>query len=200
MNDGPSGYRIEQALTAWQSARARLLNDDADLAHDEAALVDLLGPEEGGVDDVLARVLRVAAHAKSMADAAGDRIEDLKARNDRYKRRHESWRGVAFAIMDALGKMKFELPDMTVSVSAGKIGLAVTDEDALPDMYVRTVTTKSPDKALLLAALKQQAQIRETLITEAARAGEAVDETKLPSGIPGAVLSSGLPTLTVRMK
>ena len=54
----PSGYRIEQAMSVWESARERLLSGEL-AQDDQAALTDeLLGAAEGEVDDVLARVLR----------------------------------------------------------------------------------------------------------------------------------------------
>lgn len=174
--DAPSGYRIEQALSVWQSARARLLNDDADLAHDEAALADLLGAEAGDVRNILARLLRGAVHAGAMASAAADQVEAMRGRQDRYKRRSESMRGTAFAIMDAIGEVKIELPDITASIRRGAQSATITDEAAVPDIYVEIVTTRKIDKAVLLSTLKS---------------GESV---------PGAVLSNGLASLSIRTK
>lgn len=200
MNDAPSGYRVEQAMAAWMSARARLLADDPSLEDDEAALVDLLGDEEGEADEILARVGRAAIHAKSMAEAAAARKDDLAAREARYKARYETLRITGLAILDALGKPKLELPDITIGRRQGTPSVTITDEAILPKMYVREVTTTSPDKALLLAALKQQAALREAMIAEAREKGDSVDETKLPSGIAGAVLSNGSDSLTLRVK
>jgi hypothetical protein len=152
MSDAPSGYRVEQALAAWMAARSRLLTEDSELAHDEAALSELLGPEEGDVELILARTLRAARHSKSMADAAAEQIEDMQARKARYLRRNETMRATAFAIMDAMGRTKVEFPDMTASVRAGQPSVIVTDEDAIPDIYVRT--ERKPDKSTILSALK----------------------------------------------
>jgi hypothetical protein len=52
----------------------------------------------------------------------------------------------------------------------------ITDEAAVPDIYVEVVTTRKIDKAVILSALK---------------AGEDV---------PGAVLNNGLPSLAIRTK
>lgn len=174
MMDAPSGYRVEQALSAWHSARSRLLTEDADLAHDEAALSELLGSEEGDVRDVLARLLRAACMATLMANSAGEMANEIKARQDRYKRRADSMRGTAFAIMDALGERRLELPDLTASIRAGTPSVIITDEAALPAEYIRI--TKAPDKAAILADLKQ---------------GVVVE---------GAQLSNGIPSLAVRTK
>lgn len=168
----PSPYQIEQALSAWMSARARILSDD--LASDEAALAEMLGPETGDVMDILQRLLRGAMHAKDMAEAAGDRIEEIQARRDRYRRRADTMRGVAFSIMDAIGERKIELPDVTATIAAGRQSVVITDEAAIPDQFVRT--KREPDKAALLAALKVGYEI------------------------PGAVLANGIDTLQLRTK
>ena len=105
----PSGYRVEQAMAAWASARARLLADDSGLDQDEAALTELLGDAEGDVEDVLARLLRAARDAEAMAESAAGLIEDMQARKTRFARRNEAFRATAFAILDALGRSKIEL-------------------------------------------------------------------------------------------
>lgn len=169
-----SAFRIEQAMAAWQSARSRLLADDADLVHDESALADLLGPEEGEIETILARLLRAARHAKSMSDGAAELIEDMQARKSRYARRNEALRGTAFAIMDALGKKKTELPDITASVRAGQPSVIITDENSIPDIYVRI--ERKIDRATILSALKS---------------GLTVD---------GAELSNSGPSLMIRTK
>lgn len=172
----PSGYRIERAMAAWQSARARLLNEDTDLANDEAGLQALLGDVEGDVKDILARLLRGAVHAGAMATAAADQVEAMKGRQDRYKRRAESMRATAYAIFDAIGEAKMELPDLTASIREGTLSAMIVDEAAIPDKFVEVVTTRKIDKAVILSTL---------------RAGEEV---------PGAILSNGLASLSIRTK
>jgi len=174
MSDVVSGWRIEQALAAWLSARSRLLEDDPSLEHDEAALTELLGPVEGDVDSIVARILRAARHAKSMADAASEQIEEMQARKSRYVKRNEALRATAFAIMDALGKSKIELPDLTATLRKGQPSAIPTNEDATPDIYVRI--ERKPDRATILSALK---------------AGLTVE---------GWELSNSLPTLSIRTK
>jgi hypothetical protein len=176
MNDAPSGYRVEQALATWQAARARLLTEDADLAHDEAALIEMLGAEDGNVQDILARLLRGAVHAGAMAGAAADQIEAMKGRQDRYKRRAESLRGTAYAVMDAIGQVKIELSDLTASVRRAAPYVQIIDEAAIPDIYVETVITRKIDKGVVASVLKSGAEV------------------------PGAVLTNGLSSLAIRTK
>lgn len=174
MNDAPSGYKIEQALSAWQSARQRLLTDDLDLAHDEAALAELLGEETGNVQDILARLLRAAVHAASMAEAAGVQIEAMTGRRDRYRRRAEAMRATSFAMMLAIETPKITLPDLTASLTAGRPTVGITDENTIPDEYIKV--TRVPDKAALMADLK------------------------VGVIIPGAELRDGLSSLSIRTK
>jgi hypothetical protein len=174
MNDAPSGYRIAQALAAWQSARARLLAEDSALEHDQAALDELLGAESGDVEDVLARLLRAARDAKAMAESTAGLIEDMQARKARFARRNEAFRATAFAVMDALGRTKMELPDITASIRAGQPSVQITDEDAVPDLYVETV--RKIDKQTIASVLKSGGEV------------------------PGAVLSNSLPSLSLRVR
>lgn len=176
MTGAPSGYHIEMAMSAWQSARARLLADDADLAHDEAALTALLGHEEGDVREILGRLLHATQHASAMADAADAMLDHLKARRDRYRAREQAMRGTMFAILEAMDERRFELPHGTLSIKAGTSSVVITDEAALSDRFVEVVTTRKPLKAEIKTALND---------------GEVVD---------GAMMSNGFPTLTVRSK
>ncbi len=170
----PSGYRVEQAMAAWQSARARLLSEDSALEHDQAALDDLLGDAEGDVEDVLARLLRAARDAKAMAEASAGLIEDMRARKERYQRRNEAFRSTAFAVMDALGRSKYELPDITASIRAGQPSVQIVSEDEIPDLYVELV--RKIDRQTIASVLKSGGEV------------------------PGAVLSNSLPSLSLRTK
>lgn len=170
----PSSWKVEQALAAWQSARARLLNDDADLCHDEAALAELLGDETGSIDEIINRLIAASLHAKAMAEAAGGMIDNLRARQSRYAGRAEQFRGTLMAILEAVGAKKHETPMATLTISAGRASGQITDETALPDAYIRV--TRTPDKAAITADLKQGIVI------------------------PGAELTNGMPSITIRSK
>jgi hypothetical protein len=172
----PSGLRIEAVMSAWHAARARLLAEDPDLEHDEAALIDLLGPEQANVEEALSRLLRAVVHAESMAEAAGTRADALKAREKRYAARALMMRGTAMAMLDENGMRRFEMEDLTASVTSGRLKPEVAEPDAIPDLYVVTETTRKPDLRAILAVLKS---------------GEAV---------PGCELVSGLPSLTIRTR
>lgn len=155
----PSAFRIEQVVSIWESARARLLNDDENLEHDEAALKELLREAEGDVKDILARVGRAAKYAEAMAEAAKDMKAKLAAREKRYNDRNETLRGVAMAMMEALGTRKQEWPDMTISVTNGRAGVVITDLAKVPDIYVEVKTERIPDKRTIASALNAKLDV-----------------------------------------
>ena len=175
MTDKPiSAWKIEQAMIAWASARARLLHDDPTLDGDEAALTALLGPEEGDIENIIARVARTAVHAQSMEEAAKKREDEIGARKKRYAARKDNMRGLLASLLDALGKASHEMPDMTITIGAGRQSVRITNEPAIPSLYVEEVTVRNIDKATILSVLKS---------------GGTVD---------GAELSNGMPILTIR--
>ena len=168
----PSAWQVEQAMSAWLSARARMMAED----NDEAAIGDLLTAPDGDVKDIIGRLIQAAQHASALADAAGSMIDSLTARRDRFKRRADTMRSTIFQIMDAMGERKIELPHGTASLSTGRQTALITDEAAIPDRFVKIVTERKIDKAELLAALKD---------------GEVIE---------GATLTNSMPSLTLRSK
>jgi hypothetical protein len=170
----PTGYRVEQALSVWAAARARLLAEDSGLEHDEAALEELLGAAEADVEEVLKRLLRAARDAKAMAEASAGLIEDMQARKARFARRNEAFRATAFAIMDTLGRTKVEMPDLTASIRAGQPSVQIVNEEEIPDIYVHM--ERRIDKQTIASVLKSGGEV------------------------PGAVLSNSLPTLALRTR
>ena len=173
MTDAPSPFRLEQAMSALLSARARLLAEDPDIQDDERLYSDMLqGESEGDPFDVLDRVIRAAIHPGSMADAAKRRADEIAGRAARYARRRDNLRAAAFAALDALGIRKHERPDFVASVRAGTASVQITDETKLAQEYVRWSMT--PDKAAILAALKTGAEV------------------------PGAELSNAIPSLALK--
>lgn len=170
----PSPYAMEQAMSVLLSVRARLLEDDPDLASDERLMADMLEGETDGALEVIHRYVRAALHAASLAEAAKKRAADIASRAARYAKREGDLRGGVFAAMEALGLRKIEQPDFTASVSVGASSVVITDEDALPDAFVRI--TRTPDK---------------TAIGQAIKTGQTVH---------GAEISNGLPRLTVRVR
>lgn len=148
-----------------------VLAEFPELAEDEDLRADTL--EGLGLNDLLARLLGNAQDAKHMAGAVADRIGELQARKARFERRNEAMRGLIFRLMQAAGGGRVVLPESTLSIVKGRDRVEITDEARLPRWALRVV--KSPDKAAIGERLK---------------AGRRV---------PGAVISAGDPTLSVRV-
>ena len=170
----PSGYCIETVITAWMAAREGLLESDPSLEHDEAALAELLGPVEGDVDDVLARLLRAARHAKSQAEALNGMLDDMRAREKRFLDRAAALRTTALTIMQTMDWAKKEYLDMTASVLAPRQSVKFTDEDAVPDLYAEII--RKLDRNTIASVLKSGGKV------------------------PGAELVEGMASLSVRTK
>lgn len=124
------------------------------------------------------RVVEVIAEeyleALSMKGAIADRMESLKERSDRFGKKADTIRSLAFDLMQAADRPKVELPIATLSIRKGVSSVVVDDVDALPQGFTRTEVV--PLKTELKKALE---------------AGEA---------IPGARLEIGPQGLSVRTK
>lgn len=135
------------------SATLARMERDGTLDTDEAALMEALRDAGADVDGLLVRLLRARGEAVANDDALAARIVDLSNRRRRFERQAEEYLAAVNAILDSLGLTKWRNAEFTVSVSAGRPGVVVTDVDALPAEYVRV--TKSPDKAAIKAAMEQ---------------------------------------------
>jgi hypothetical protein len=142
-----SGWQIEQAMSAFQAARARLEHET-----DEDILADLF-TAEADVQLLLDGVIRAALENDANAEAVKSRIDDLTIRRKRFETRRDALRAVAFAVMDVLGEGKRVRPDYTASIGKPRAGIVITDETAIPAEYQRTVVTI--DRAKLSDDLKQ---------------------------------------------
>ncbi|NBV20369.1 MAG: hypothetical protein EBS11_27890 [Janthinobacterium sp.] len=125
------------------------------------------------VEELLARVLRAAVEAASMAKMATARINDMEARASRYANRAETLRATAFAAMDALQRTRIELPDLTASIKQNAPRVVITDETLIPAELTRT--TVAPDKTAIKAALAN-------------------------GPVAGAELSNSLPSISIRTR
>lgn len=171
MSAAPSAYSVQQAMACAASFAATLRQEIGEDDHDRLLLAL---DSETDVIDLLRRVVRASIEADSQADAAETRIRDLTARRDRFRARKEAARGLAFAMLEALGLSRLDDPEFTVSVGKPRQKVLVTDPDALPDAFVRI--TRAPDVAAINAAVK---------------AGQVPD---------GVEVANGMPSLIVRTK
>lgn len=169
----PSAWTI-QAVMAIANATLERMAQDGTLDTDEAALMEALRDGGADVDGLLVRLLRAMVEARANNEAVSRRVDELQAREARYARQIEEYRAAAYSILDALGLTKWRNAEFSVSVSAGRPGVVITDESAIPPQYFRP-----------------RVEIDRTEIRRALEAGEVV---------PGAEMANGIPTMTVRTK
>jgi hypothetical protein len=106
---------------------------------------------------VIDHLLRTARDARAMSDACHDEMSLIARRQERFDARNFAMRKLMFFLMDLSGQKKIERPLGTVSVATGKPKVIITDENQLPDQFVRI--KKEPDKRLLEGHLKAGEEI-----------------------------------------
>lgn len=170
----PTPYQIQQAMAVAAAVKERIIADDPEAVEDYKLLADMIDGESDALDIVRA-LIRHSIEAQALASATKARIDDLKARRDRFERRVETARNTAFAMLEALEwREKIEEPDFTAAIGKGRMSVQITDEALLPERLVRI--KREPDKTAIAAELKD---------------GDVV---------PGAELSNGGAVLVVRTR
>lgn len=155
-------------------ARSLLANINAVLADDEEATLHAIEGETNLIEAITSAVERVQ-DLEAMADATKSRLDDLKARRDRFDRQAENIRTALVAALGAVEMRKLELPVATLTIKAVPPKAVINSDADIPAKY-----WKPQDPKLDLKA-----------ITDALKAKELV---------PGASLSNGGSTLQVRFK
>ena len=117
---------------------------------------------------------RQASKDEALAASLRSIIADNQTRLQRLCASADRKRGVALDAMEAIGEKRIIRPDMTITVSAGRQRVVITDEGELPGAYF--VVRREPDKMAIREELEQ---------------GRPV---------PGATLSNKTSTLTIRTK
>ena len=176
MSQTPSSYRLMNAAAALREAAAAMIAADPELADDDVRLADMLGsdPDTCETMELLHRIARAALHAQDLALVAASRADAIYERRKRFEARAERLRAAMLIALQTLDLKRVELADMTLSQRAGRIGIEITDEDAVPDAFKKITSTVS-----------------KTLIGEAMERGEDV---------PGAARRNGAPSLTIRTR
>ena len=166
---------LRQDFHALQQQIANLYLEYPELKEDDAVLrVDTLTGATN-LGEMLTAILHSLEDAKALRDGTQGRLDELKARQDRFKLRIEFLRLMITKIMQHVEVGKIELPEATLSMRKGSAQLIGDPDPAeLPDDLVRIV--RQPDKAKIKEALER---------------GEEV---------PGFVLSNAPPSLSVRVK
>ena len=112
---------------------------------------------------------------EAMAAALKVQEAAMKARRDRIEARAKAKRRAGIELLNAAGLKKLERPRATLSRTAGRTSVQITDEASVPTQLCTVKTTTTPDKA----AIKRQLEAGET--------------------VPGAELVRGDDALTMRV-
>lgn len=155
-------------------ARSLLANVNAVLADDEEATLHAIEGETNLIEAITSAVERVQ-DLEAMADATKSRLDDLKARRDRFDRQAENIRTALVAALGAVEMRKLELPVATLTIKAVPPKANVISEADVPSSFWKPQPPKLDLKA----------------ITDALKTKEAV---------PGATLSNGSETIQIRFK
>ncbi len=148
-------------------------------AETAAELVEIFGEDEAApyiaeysnFMEMAAMLLDAEEEAKTQEAALKEQIQARQLRAKRFSDRQARLRVILQQMMITAGQRKLELPQGTVSIMAARPKLII-DEEALSDDWMRI--KKEPDKT----AIKQ-----------------AIDSG---NEVPGAVMSNGGETITIR--
>ena len=150
----------------------KLMAEHPELADDEDFRRDVI---EGQTDamEILERLADEIANNAAWAKAITERGKEIYARAARYERREDAYRKMAQRIMQAAEIRKAELEAATLSLRAVPPSVKITNEADLPEW-----------------AWKIKREISRSEIKDRIKAGETV---------PGAELTNGGETLSVRV-
>jgi hypothetical protein len=162
---------LKSATQGYASLKERLLAEHPDL--DDETLLDTL---EGASDlkEQLVIVVRSALENETYAEALKLRIEAMRSRLGRLEGSARKKRSLVAECMSEAGLKKLTEPDFTCTQTYTKGGVVISDEAQLPNFLIREKVIREPDKTAIRNALAQ-------------------------GPIPGASLSNGYATITVRV-
>lgn len=148
--------RIDLDVHFLEQEISNLVAAYPELSEDEAMRADVI---EGQLDveSVMTRVMSHLFEAEEMLDGMKPRFEDLSERKKRWERRKEFCRALAQRVLEASGRPRIELPEVTISKSAGKESVEITNVDELPQGTF--VTERKPDKKAIGEQLKAGADV-----------------------------------------
>lgn len=152
----------------------RLMSEYAEEFEGDDALREDMLLGSTNIDEVISRALGHVFEAETMVEAIKTRLGFMGERKSRIERRAEGMRGLILALMTKANIRSLPLPEATITVSAGRVSVEVTDEASLPRQLGKS--TWAPDKKAIGAQLIA-----------------GVD-------VPGAALKSGKDTLRVNRK
>jgi hypothetical protein len=144
-----------------------------ELAEDEDAWLISL-ESQTDLDELLRAIERKRQEANAMAGAIAINRGVLAERQERFERREQAMRDIAFKLMQAADVKKRELPEATLGIANGKPKVLILDVDRIPPAFFRV--RYEPDKEKIKDAISKDFPV------------------------PGATLSNAEPHLVIRTK
>jgi hypothetical protein len=140
-----------QFLTQLRAAHAALIEAQPQLAEDDDFLADVI---EGETDapEIMQRLVIERAEALAHAEVTDKLADAYAVISDKWQQRAENRRKLMGLVLDAVGLRKMATAAGTVSVSPGRVSLALADDFTPPQGYARTKI--EPNKAAIKAALE----------------------------------------------
>jgi hypothetical protein len=140
-----------QFLQQLRAAHASLIEAHPEIAEDDDFLADII---EGETDAnaIMERLVIERREALANSEAMDKLANDYAQISDRWTMRAEARRKLMGLVLDATGLRKMSTPAGTVSMSPGRVSLALADDFTPPQGYARTRI--EPDKAAIKAALE----------------------------------------------
>jgi len=140
-----------QFLQHLRAAHASLIEAHPELATDDDFLTDVI---EGSTDafEIMERLVIERRESLANSEAMDKLANDYAQISDRWTMRAEARRKLMGLVLDATGLRKMATPAGTVSMSPGRVSLALADDFTPPQGYARTRI--EPDKAAIKAALE----------------------------------------------
>jgi hypothetical protein len=164
--------QIAIVTSAIRSRVAELTQADEET--DAAALLATIARDVPEASDIIAALVRAIDEAETAMEGVASRMQALATRQKRHRAKIDTMRGLLLTVMEAAGQTKWRHPEFTVTVSNGRPGVLITDEAVLPEWFVEV--ERKPKKDAIKRDLEQGLSV------------------------PGAELSNGFPTITVRTK
>lgn len=135
---------------------ATLLALHPELEEDEILRMDMVEGETGAME-MLDELIKVEREARTLQDAVAAEMERLNKRLQRFCDRQSLVRKYMMQLMEAANLRKVERPAATVSISAGRPRVIVTDENLLPEWAWRI--KREPDKVKIGKMLTETSEV-----------------------------------------
>lgn len=155
-----------------EAARGLLLNIRSVIGEDEEAAHDAIEGETNLLETISSAVDRLS-EIEAHADAIKTRIDDLKARKERLTNQAEHIRTALVVAMGVAEIKKLELPQATLSRRPTSPSVTIVSEADIPSRFWKPSDPKLDKKAVL-------------------------DALKAEEAVPGAALSNGGETISIR--